>query len=149
MTTVREQLEKDHSPMSHDSAGAAIAAAPTSVVAPADGSNRIKSSNASNPQIMAIIPEFVDGLPSKVRKMTDLLERDDLPALQRVAHELLGTCGGYGFAPVSQPARTVEQSIKAGQPLESIIPAVKSLIEVIRRIEGYDESKEAVLPMNS
>ena len=149
LTTVREQLEKDHSPMSHDSAGAAIAAAPTSVVAPADGSNRIKSSNASNPQIMAIIPEFVDGLPSKVRKMTDLLERDDLPALQRVAHELLGTCGGYGFAPVSQPARTVEQSIKAGQPLESIIPAVKSLIEVIRRIEGYDESKEAVLPMNS
>ena len=149
LTAIREQLEKDHSPVSHDSAGAAIAAAPTSVIAPADGSNRIKSSNATNPQIMAIIPEFVDGLPGKVRKMIDLLERDDLPALQRVAHELLGTCGGYGFAPVSQPARTVEQSIKAGQPLEFITPEVKSLIEVIRRIDGYDKSKEAVLSRSS
>jgi hypothetical protein len=33
--------------------------------------------------------------------------------------------------------------------LESITSEVKSLIDVIRRIEGYDESKEAVLPTNS
>jgi HPt (histidine-containing phosphotransfer) domain-containing protein len=81
--------------------------------------------------------------------MTVLLERNDLPGVQAVAHELLGTCGGYGFAPVSEPARKVEQSVKAGRPLESITSEVKSLIDVIRRIEGYDESKEAVLPTNS
>jgi HPt (histidine-containing phosphotransfer) domain-containing protein len=106
-------------------------------------SSSVKSTHAGNPKFMAIIPQFVAGLPGKVGKMTDLLRHKDLDGLRRLAHQLLGTCGGYGFHPVSEPARTVEQSIKAGHALELITPEVKSLIEVIRRIDGYDESKEA------
>jgi HPt (histidine-containing phosphotransfer) domain-containing protein len=93
---------------------------------------------------MAIIPEFVAGLPGRVSKMIDLLEHNDLPELKKIAHQLLGTCGGYGFAPVTEPARTLEQSIKEDQPLELITRQVQSLIDVIRRIDGYEESKEAV-----
>ena len=48
----------------------------------------------------------------------------------------------YGFAAASETARALEQSIKGGEPLESISSKVKSLIGVIRRIDGYDESKE-------
>jgi len=107
-------------------------------------SGRIRSSLAGNPRLMAIIPEFVDGLPGKVRELRGSLESSDLPELRRLAHQLLGTCGGYGFAAVSEPARSLEQSIKAGRDEESITAQVKSLIEVIRRIEGYDESKALV-----
>ena len=42
-------------------------------------------------------------------------------------------------------ARALEQSIKGGEPLESITPKVKSLIGIIRRIDGYDESKEVAV----
>jgi CheY-like chemotaxis protein len=105
--------------------------------------NSIKSSQAGNPRIMEIVPEFVAGLPAQVQKMIDLLASNDLPGLSNVAHQLRGACGGYGFAPISGPARTVEQSIKDGQ-VESITAQVESLIELIRRIDGYDESKEAV-----
>jgi hypothetical protein len=77
----------------HDSAEAGVAA-----------SCSIRSSHANDPRIMAIIPEFVDGLPGIVRTMIDLLERNDLPALEKIAHRLLGTCGGYGLCP-SFPAR--------------------------------------------
>jgi len=146
----------------HEHLGTVEPGAPTNVaevcsvgspIPPGDGDvsthktdlNRLKSSHAANPRIMAIVPEFVGALPGKVGKMTELLEHNNLPGLQALAHQLLGTSGGYGFASVSEPARAVEQSIKAGRPLESVIPAVKSLIEVIRRIDGYDESKEAVL----
>ena len=93
---------------------------------------------------MAIIPEFVDGLPGKVRELRGSLESSDLPELRRLAHQLLGTCGGYGFAAVSEPARSLEQSIKAGRDGESLTAQVKSLIDVIRRIEGYDEAKALV-----
>jgi CheY-like chemotaxis protein/HPt (histidine-containing phosphotransfer) domain-containing protein len=103
----------------------------------------IKSSYSANPRIMAILPDFVAGLPGKVRRLADLLEHDDLSGLQALAHQLLGTCGGYGFAPISEPARTVEHSIKAGGTVESVTPDVRSLIEAIRRIDGYDEAKEA------
>ena len=96
-----------------------------------------------------MIPAYVDRLPSEVRKMLDLLEHHDLVALQQVVHELLGTGGGYGFAPISQSAGRAQASIRAGEAFEPIASEVNSLIEVIRRIEGYDESKApSVNPTN-
>jgi signal transduction histidine kinase/DNA-binding response OmpR family regulator/HPt (histidine-containing phosphotransfer) domain-containing protein len=140
----KDNLEKDRSSAPGDNAGAGIARSSPSVVAHAEGSNRIKSSHAGNPRIMRIMPEFVAGLPGKVRELADSLEYSHLPELERLAHQLLGTCGGYGFAAVSEPARSLEQSIKAGLERESITAQVKSLIEVVRRIDGYDESRETV-----
>jgi signal transduction histidine kinase/DNA-binding response OmpR family regulator/HPt (histidine-containing phosphotransfer) domain-containing protein len=140
----KDNLEKDRSSAPGDNAGAGIARSSPSVVAHAEGSNRIKSSHAGNPRIMRIMPEFVAGLPGKVRELADSLEFSHLPELERLAHQLLGTCGGYGFAAVSEPARSLEQSIKAGLERESITAQVKSLIEVVRRIDGYDESRETV-----
>jgi len=156
LKTVHEHLVRDQPPLPNDSAEAGIAGSPAlagdayslnRIIAsdPVKCSSPIKSSHAGDSRIAAIIPEFVRGLPGTVRTMIDLLDQNNLPALQTIAHQLLGTCGGYGFAPVSQPARMVEQSIKAGQTQEFITPAVMSLIELIRRIDGYDESKELVV----
>jgi PAS domain S-box-containing protein len=148
LKTVDEHLGTDHSTVPRDGAETSVAgSAPSRDDANASDKtdfNTIRSSHASNPRIMEIIPEFVAALPGKVAKMTDLLEHNDLPGLQALSHQLLGTCGGYGFGPVSEPARVVEQSIKAGQTLEFVIPKVKTLAEVLRRIDGYDESKETV-----
>jgi len=94
--------------------------------------------------MLAIIPGFVDGLPGRVRKMLDLLEHQDLTALQKVVHDVLGSAGGYGFAPLSQPARRAQESIRAGSALKPITADIKSLIDVIRRIDGYDESRPPV-----
>jgi HPt (histidine-containing phosphotransfer) domain-containing protein len=98
---------------------------------------------------MQIVPAFVDGLRDKVRKMTDLLEVNDLAALQEIAHQLLGACGGYGFDAVSEPASKVEQSIRAGRDLKSITAETQSLIEVIRRIDGFEESKASIATTGS
>ena len=140
LKTVQEHLgSESHVPS--DSAGAGIGSVPL-----ADNAtfNPIKSSHANNPRIMEIVPEFVANLPSKVRKMINFLERNDLPALQLIAHQLSGSCGGYGFASVTQPARMVEESIKERKALDRITAEVQSLIELVRRVDGYDESKELV-----
>ena len=105
---------------------------------------RIRSSLADDPRMLEIIPAFVERLPSKVQKMRDFLERQDLVALQQVVHELVGTAGGYGFAPVSPQARRAEQAIRAHEDVASIAAEITSLIELIRRIEGYEELKVAV-----
>ncbi len=143
LRSVHKYLGSDHSPEPSDSAKAGGAGSPPTACE-ADSSNCIKSSFAGDSRIMELMPEFVSGLPGQVRKMIDLLERSNLPALQLVVHQLLGTCGGYGFAAVTQPARNVDQSINEGQDVESITAEIKSLIEVIRRIDGYDESKPSV-----
>jgi len=54
---------------------------------------------------------------------------------------MLGACGGYGFDAVSEPASRAEEAIKSGCALESIGVEIRSLIEVIRRIDGYDQSQ--------
>jgi len=118
---------------------------PTLVLAAVtNGTNHIKSRFASDPRIMGIIPEFVDGLPTKVCSMMDSLENNDLDGVQKIVHQLLGTCGGYGFAEVTEPARGVEQSIKAGKDIESVRTEINSLVAVVRRIEGYDESRVCI-----
>jgi PAS domain S-box-containing protein len=104
----------------------------------------ITSSFADNPRMKKIIPAFVDRLPAEVQKMIDLLDSKDMPALKRVVHQLLGACGGYGFDPVTEPARRAEESIKTNIALDLIAEQVNSLIEVIRRIEGYDETEVLV-----
>ena len=153
LKTVHTYLGNACPPLRTDSAGSGIGAAapageegsPNRVIGsnPVVESNTIKSSHVDDLRIMEIVPEFVAGLPGKVRNLTDLLQRNDLTVLQKVAHQLSGTCGGYGFAAVTEPARTVEKSIRDGK-VECITTDVKSLIDVIRRIDGYDESKELV-----
>jgi PAS domain S-box-containing protein len=142
LENVNQHLQGAHS-LEHVNGKTNGCAAPVPPAGAVTDSGPIKSSFATNPRLMKIIPEFVDGLPAEVNKMIDLLQRQDLPALKRVVHQLLGACGGYGFEPVSKPASKAEESIKASKAVEFITVEINSLIEVIRRIEGYDESKAA------
>lgn len=138
LKTVSQHLRNDPSSLSGKTAAqGVVAAVPLARVA--DGSIRIKSSLAGNPRVAKILPEFVNGLPGEVAKMNDFLMRNDLDALKQVIHQVLGACGGYGFDAVSEPASRAEEAIQAGRALESIGVEIRSLIEVIRRIDGYHE----------
>jgi PAS domain S-box-containing protein len=139
---VNQHLENQASPVPNDSAKAGIIGSPPHNCAAS--TNRIKSSLTSNPRVMKVIPEFVDGLPDQVRMMIDLLQRNDLAALQKIVHQLRGAAGGYGFDPLTEPATSAEESIKAGNVPERIATEINSLIALIRRIDGYDESKSHV-----
>jgi HPt (histidine-containing phosphotransfer) domain-containing protein len=143
LKTVNQHLGHDSSVIPDVDAGGSVAGSQSSRRA-TDSSRTIKSSLADNPRIKKIIPEFVEGLGGEVRKMIDLLKHNDLAALQKVVHQLRGASGGYGFDPVTEPATRAEESIKAGNALERITAEVETLIEVIRRIDGYDESKVPV-----
>jgi CheY-like chemotaxis protein len=145
LKTVHQHLGNNPTPATNEPTTAGVAGSPPPSGAAA-GANRIKSSLAGNPRMMKIIPEFVDGLPGEVRKMIDLLERNELAALQQVVHQLLGASGGYGFEPVSEPAKNAEDLIKAGESTDAVAAEIKALIEVIQRIDGYDASKSPVVP---
>jgi PAS domain S-box-containing protein len=140
LKTVSQHLRgaAEAAPANQAKSSAAVSAAPAVAIAEP---GVIKSGYADNPRMKKIIPEFVDGLPDEVRKMIDLLERKNLQALKRVVHQLRGACGGYGFDPVTEPAGRAEESIKTSKAIDLITGDILSLIEVVRRIDGYDESK--------
>jgi signal transduction histidine kinase/HPt (histidine-containing phosphotransfer) domain-containing protein len=88
------------------------------------------------------LPDFVADLPTKAGQMAALLERNNLEELAQVAHQLKGAAGVYGFMPITEAAGSVEAAVTQAEPLEDVTAQVKSLIGLIRRVEGYEASKE-------
>ena len=87
--------------------------------------------------------EFTVGdLPSQVWSMQDCAGRHDLPALKRLAHQLKGAGGGYGFPQITEAAGAVEHDIAGSHPPEEIGAHLEVLIELIRRVEGYQSTSE-------
>jgi HPt (histidine-containing phosphotransfer) domain-containing protein len=93
------------------------------------------------PGMLEIIAEFVDGLPGEVQKMTDFLEHNDMVSLRRVVHQLRGAGGGYGFNPITESAIRTEGSIDSPTSSNSVASEINFLLDLIRRIEGYDQKK--------
>jgi two-component system CheB/CheR fusion protein len=104
-------------------------------------SGPITSSLAARPGMMTVITEFVDGLPAEVQKISDSLEHNDMGSLRRIIHQLRGAAGGYGFDPITIPATKAEELIDASGSLAEVTVKINSLIDVVRRIDGYGERK--------
>src|ERR1019366_7255345 len=113
------------------------ASKPDLKIGPADS---IRSTMMDYPGMARIIVEFVQGLPEEVRKLKDFLKAEKTDELRRVVHQLRGACGGYGFDGLTEVATAAENAIHAADNVEIVTRHINSLIEMIRRIEGYEES---------
>ena len=57
-------------------------------------------------------------------------------------HQMKGAGGGYGFADITTYAAKAEQAVKEGCPLERISAEVESLVQLVRRVQGYQATNE-------
>ncbi|MEL6497320.1 MAG: Hpt domain-containing protein [Planctomycetota bacterium] len=73
----------------------------------------IRSEFAGDPDMLELVESFVSELPDRAAKLASSLDEGDLDALTRLAHQLSGACGGYGFAPIGDVARRLEQRLTA------------------------------------
>ncbi len=62
--------------------------------------------------------------------------------VRRVAHQLRGSGGSYGFPELTRLAMAVESAVDAGRPPAEVAVAVAAMVGLIRRIEGYDPAAE-------
>jgi CheY-like chemotaxis protein/HPt (histidine-containing phosphotransfer) domain-containing protein len=107
----------------------------------------LRSSMADDPEVREILGEFVGDLPRHVARMQSLLAEQSLEDLRRVVHQLKGSGGGYGFETITETAAEVERRMKGGA-LEDITRDLEGLISILRRVEGYQPSRETVSPDN-
>lgn len=89
---------------------------------------------ADDADMLEIIELFIDGLPEHVDTLMDALARSDSETLYRVAHQLKGSAGGYGYDTVSQHSLVVEQLAKAGGSKAELQPVVDSLVTLCHRV---------------
>lgn len=96
---------------------------------------------AHDPDMHELVGMFVDEMPERVRSLQELWQARDLETLQRVAHQLKGASGGYGFTSVGKAAGRLEEALKGappGRPPESHLADLRSrvdeLIGLCRRV---------------
>jgi signal transduction histidine kinase/FixJ family two-component response regulator/HPt (histidine-containing phosphotransfer) domain-containing protein len=122
---------------------AAAAAAPTpTTAARGPSAGTLKSEFAGDHEMQEVLNEFVAGLPAQVKKLGELLVTSNVDELRRAVHQIKGAGGGYGFPTMTQTAAAAEQSIKASAPMDTVAGQVRGLIELIRNVQGYDQSQE-------
>ena len=64
------------------------------------------STLASDPEMAPLVEMFVDDLPERVQLLLDHLQASDRDGLRRVAHQLTGAAGSYGFHEITAEAAT-------------------------------------------
>ena len=90
----------------------------------------VYSTLGSDPDLGELVEMFVDEMPQRVEKLTELLEDAEWDKLRRGAHQLKGAAGSYGFLEISPLAATLEDKILAGQPEDEIRQVLEALREM-------------------
>jgi HPt (histidine-containing phosphotransfer) domain-containing protein len=85
-----------------------------------------------------LVQMFVDELPERVEMIESALSSGDMESLQRIAHQMKGAVGSYGFDQLTSYAAAVESSVGEPDGREQIHNTVQELIQVC----GYVRSGE-------
>jgi len=110
-----------------------------------DSGGFLTSEFANDPDMSELVRLFVEEMPERIDAMLQSLERGAAGDLRRLAHQMKGACGGYGFPRVGQAAGRLENSLAAfGQSvelgdLEGLREQVEELIGLCRRVTADPE----------
>ncbi|MFE8073317.1 response regulator [Marinobacteraceae bacterium S3BR75-40.1] len=78
--------------------------------------------------IQALVAQFLDGLPERMRIMDQALEEDDWATLQTQAHQIKGTAGAMGYPLMTESAAELERALKFNDHV-----GAKELYEPLKR----------------
>ncbi|MFP4144161.1 MAG: ATP-binding protein [Phycisphaeraceae bacterium] len=114
--------------------GGARAEAETAGGTSAAGSDGpLHSEFESDPDMLELIDAFLGELPERLHRIAAAASESDRHALVTLSHQLKGAAGGYGFSPITEAARTVEQHAKEEAALDELKQAVEQLDSLCRR----------------
>jgi signal transduction histidine kinase/HPt (histidine-containing phosphotransfer) domain-containing protein/ActR/RegA family two-component response regulator len=103
---------------------------PTAVATP-DANGPLISEYADDEDMVELIAEFVGGLPAQIMLAQEALARHDLEELRRIAHQLKGAAGGYGFGLITDEAMRLEEAARTRSP--AVDDCLKSFAATCRR----------------
>jgi PAS domain S-box-containing protein len=100
--------------------------------------NILRSQFAEDPELTAILPRFIQRLPEKLQALEGALEYQRFEDLERLAHRLKGSAGGYGFPTLTEAALDLQEAAQAANPSEAarILLQVKEICTAICRGEN-------------
>lgn len=108
---------------------------PTASLENANGDDAIHSVYENEEGFEEIIAQFVQRLPMHLDQMHRALQASLWDDLRRLAHQLKGAGGSYGYSQLTEDARTLETHAKA-KDAEKANVALAALTDQVRRIQA-------------
>lgn len=103
----------------------------------------IHSDFESDPDFQDLVVLFVDELGSRVDSIRQAFVEEDVAALRRIAHQLKGSAGGYGFDPIGDAASRLEYELLGDEAaISSLSERVEDLIANCRAAVRPDQRSE-------
>jgi signal transduction histidine kinase/FixJ family two-component response regulator/HPt (histidine-containing phosphotransfer) domain-containing protein len=100
-------------------------------------SGPLVSEFANDADMVEIIGIFVGGMPARAALLREASVHGDRAMLERLAHQLRGAAGGFGFAPISAEAERLELASKSGDTA-MLERHVAALVELCSRAQAPD-----------
>jgi signal transduction histidine kinase/CheY-like chemotaxis protein/HPt (histidine-containing phosphotransfer) domain-containing protein len=102
----------------------------TPVAAPALAPNAprfVVSELADDEEMTALVEHFTAGLPAQAKRLEDALDANDRETVRRLAHQLKGAAGGYGYPTITSAAARLEQQAREGETFTQALAEVGDL----------------------
>lgn len=90
------------------------------------------SNLAENPSFRPILEKYVAQLPQMIEQLELAREQADRETLNSITHRLKGTAANYGFANITETARSYQEQLREGAELSDIAPLLDTLLEQLR-----------------
>jgi HPt (histidine-containing phosphotransfer) domain-containing protein len=91
-------------------------------------SQPIYSTLAADPDMSELVEMFVEEMPNRVAGLAAALDGGDWALLGRLAHQIKGAAGSYGFGQLTPASAKLEKSCKSQDPEDAIQTACEDLL---------------------
>jgi signal transduction histidine kinase/DNA-binding response OmpR family regulator/HPt (histidine-containing phosphotransfer) domain-containing protein len=98
---------------------------------------------AADIDMVEIIDLFVEGLPGRMDELRTAMADGATAEVKRLAHQLKGAAGGYGFAPITTVAAELELAIGRGERATETNEIVERLLAMCARARHCEPVAEA------
>jgi histidine phosphotransfer protein HptB len=104
----------------------------------------VYSSLASDPDsdLVELIDQFVQEMPDRIEALESQLRNRNWEQLTKLAHQLKGAAGSYGFEVITPCAQRLESAAKAAQEEDKILAALNELLDLCRRVRAGSPQTE-------
>ncbi len=96
----------------------------------------IHSSLGEDPDFSGLVEQYVAEMPARIERFKQLFRQGEYYELNRFAHQLKGSAGGYGFDELTPAAARVEHAATSEPDLVELEAALSELLDLCSRVRS-------------
>lgn len=94
------------------------------------------SALAGDPELRELVALFAQEMPQRIRRLAEAFDSGDSETVGRLAHQLKGAAGSYGFHQITPYAARLETAVKAGETKAHVRRALDDLVALCSRVRA-------------